>query len=235
VGCLAQSLPKDGHPGLQPGSKGASPHLGRQLGLYPYPAIRTPTGHQSGLGTNRLNFGQLPYLMSFSGRKLSFRTRSQQTPTVMTGFRPMRNDLIHFLRRRQLPMVALRSRLATGMAYAFFPLVFRSLRGIAGRAIKPGLQLIDLLLQLGYCIRRLAQGILQNSGYKPELLEEVFSKSLEQSAWVPQDLGYTIFHEIPSPLGNFSPKLSNNLPPLRRGTERLPITFGKLILRNLWN
>ena len=31
-----------------------------------------------------------------------------------------------------------------------------------GMAIKPGLQLIDLLLQLGYVIQRLAQGILQN-------------------------------------------------------------------------
>jgi len=53
-------------------------------------------------------------------------------------------------------------------AQAFFPVVFRSkrrvlrwrLRGIAGMAIKPGLQLVDLLLQLGYSIQRLAQGIL---------------------------------------------------------------------------
>jgi len=82
----------------------------------------------------------------------------------------MLHDLIHFLRRRQLPMVSLVSRLATGMAYAFIPLVLRNmrrilrwrLRGIAGMAIKPGLQLIDLQLQLGYSLQRLAQGILQN-------------------------------------------------------------------------
>jgi hypothetical protein len=49
---------------------------------------------------------------------------SQHTPTVRTGFRPMPQGLNHFLRRRQLPMVALTSRLATGMAYAFSPVVF---------------------------------------------------------------------------------------------------------------
>jgi hypothetical protein len=45
-------------------------------------------------------------------------------------------------------------------------------------------------------------------GYKPELLEEVLSKSLEQSALVPQNLGYTIFHKITSPLCNFFSKIS---------------------------
>src|SRR5208337_3152078 len=167
---LAKATGEDGHPGLQPGSKGAPPHLGRQLGLYPDPAMGTPTGHESVLGNNRLNFRQFPDLMSFHGRKLSSRTLSQQTPTVRTGFRPMLHDLIHFLRRRQLPMVALVSRLTTGLASTFFSLVFgslgrvlgRRLRRIAGISIKPGLQLIDPLLQLGNSFQRLAQGILQN-------------------------------------------------------------------------
>jgi len=85
------------------------------------------------------------------------------------------------------------------------------LRGIAGMAIKPGLQRIDLLLQLGYYI---GAGHSPKPRDKPELLEEVFPKSLEQSALV---LGYTFFRKIPSPLCNFFQKYQNNLPPLRRG------------------
>jgi hypothetical protein len=155
---------------LQPGTKGAAADLSRQLGLYPDPAMGTPTGNQTVLGNHRTNFGQFPDLMPLRERNWSARTRRQQTPAVGTGFRPMLHDLIHFLRRCQWPMIALVSRLTTGMASTFFSSVFvrlgrvlgRRLRRIAGISIQPGLQLIDLLLQSGNSLQRLAQRILQN-------------------------------------------------------------------------
>ena len=108
---------------------------------------------------------------------------------------------IHFLRRRQLPLVALVSRLATGMGYAFFPLVFRSmrrvlgwrLRGIAGMAIKPGLQLIDLLPQLGYSLQRLAQGILQNLDISLNFWRKFFPTPWSNRPWFHKTLDTPFF------------------------------------------
>jgi hypothetical protein len=139
--------------------------------------------------------------MSFHGRKLSSRTLSQKTQTVRTGFRPMLHDLIHFLRRRQLPMVSLVSRLATGMAYAFFPLVLRNLRRalgwrlrrIAGISIKPGLQFIDLLLQLGNSLQRLTQGMLQNQDISLNFWRKFFPSLWSNRPWCHRTLDTPFF------------------------------------------
>jgi hypothetical protein len=103
----------------------------------------------------------------------------------------MLHDLIHFPRGRLLPMMVLVSRLTTGMASTFFSSVFGSLgrvlgprlRRIAGVSIQPGLQLIDLLLQLGNSIQRLAQGIFQNQDIGPDLWKKFFPSRWSNWSW----------------------------------------------------
>jgi hypothetical protein len=79
----------------------------------------TPTGIQTVLGNHRTNFRQFPDLMSLQGWNWSALIRRQQTPALGTSFRPMLHDLIHLLRRRQLPMIAQVFRLTTGLAHFF--------------------------------------------------------------------------------------------------------------------
>jgi hypothetical protein len=199
---LAKPAGENGHPCLQPGTKGASADLSRQFELYPDPARGKPTGNQTVLGNHRTKFLQFPDLMPLQGRNWSAHTRRQQTPAVGTGCRPMRHDLIHFLRQCQLPMIALVSRLTTGMTFTLFSAAFwslgwdlgRSLRRIAGISIEPGLQLIDPLFQLSYSFQRLAQGILQKKDislnfcrkFFPSLWSNrpLFHKTLDTPFWL---------------------------------------------------
>jgi hypothetical protein len=98
-------------------------------------------------------------------------------------------------------LVSLMYRLASGMADAFFPAVFRSmrrvlrwrLRGIAGMAIKPGLQLIDLLLQPGYSLQRLSQGILQNQDISLNFYGKFFPSLWSNRPWFHQTLDTPFF------------------------------------------
>src|SRR5271167_876931 len=198
---LAEATSKDGHPGLQSGTKGASANLGRQLRFHPGLTMGTPTGNQTVLGNHRTNFRQFPDLMSLQERNWSARIRRQQTPAMGTSFRPMLHDLIHFLRRRQLPMIALVSRLATGLAPTFFFLVFGSLgrvlgwrlRRIAGISIKPGLQLINLPLQLGNSLQRLAQSILQNQDISLNFWRKFFPSLWSNRSWFHKTLDTPFF------------------------------------------
>ena len=161
----------------------------------------TPTGNQTVLGNHRTNFRQFPYLMSLQGRNWSARIRRQQTPAMGTSFRPMLHDLIHFLMRRQLPMIALVSRLTTGLAPTFFSLVFGSLgrvlgwrlRRIAGISIKPDLQLINLPLQLGNSFQRLAQSILQNQNISLNFWRKFFPSLWSNRSWFHKTLDTPFF------------------------------------------
>jgi hypothetical protein len=98
-------------------------------------------------------------------------------------------------------MIALMSRLATGMASTFFSAVFgslgrvlgRRLRRIAGISIKPGLQLIDLLLQLGNSLQRLAQGILQNQDICLNFWRKFFPSLWSNRPWFHKTLDTPFF------------------------------------------
>jgi len=166
---LAEAAGEDGDPGLQPGAEGASADFGRQVRFHPGLTMGTPAGQQPVFGNDRLNFRQFPDLAPFYGRSWPGRRLGESTAAVRTGFRPMLHDLIYLLGRRQLPVISLVSFLTTGLAAALFLPVFRSLgrvlrrrlRGVAGMAIKSGLQLVDPLLQLGNSIQSLVQGLLQ--------------------------------------------------------------------------
>lgn len=201
---LTEATGEDGHPGLQPGSKGASANLGRQLRFHPGLTMGTPACQQSVFDNDRMNFRQFPDLMSFYGRSLPGRPVLQSTAAVRTGFCPMLHDLIHFLRRRQLPMVSLVSGLTTWIAPAFFPSVFRSLRRvlrgrlrrIAGMAIKPGLQLVDSLLQLGNFGQSLAQCLLPYQDVSRNLWRKLFPNFWSKRSCFHKTVINTLFTKV---------------------------------------
>jgi len=185
-----------------------------------------PAGQQPVFGDDRLNFRQFPDLAPFHGRSLPGLRVLQSTAAVRTGLRPVLHDFIDLLGRRQLPVVSLVPFLTTRLASALFFSVSGSLRrvlrgrqrGVTGMAIEPGLQLADLLLQLGNSIQSLAQGILQKQDISLHLWRELCPSLWTNRPCFHKTLNTLFFKKNRAFLHFFL----KNLPHHKRGTERLP-------------
>ncbi len=108
---LAEAAGEDRHPSLQPGAKGGSANLDRQLRLHPGLTMGTPAGQQAMFSKIRANFRPLPCLMPFSGSQWFPPAFLQKTMAVRTGFRPLFHNLIHLSGGQAFPMIALMIRL----------------------------------------------------------------------------------------------------------------------------
>jgi hypothetical protein len=67
------------------------------------------------------------------------------------------------------------------------------LRRIAGISIKSGLQFIDLLLQLGNSLQRLAQGMLQNQDISLNFWRKFFPSIWSNRPWFHKPLDTPFF------------------------------------------